>query len=85
MRNNVTALRHPTAIKQLRRALWLARLEVIKKKKMGLTFVKSTQYVANRKGNYYLRVDVYGDNTVTVWGDNSRDVTSTVFRAIIGA
>ena len=85
MRNNVATFRHPSVIKTIRRALWLARLECKRKAKAGSKWAKGTQYIANRKGLLYLRVDVYHDGTVCIWGDASRDVTQTIFRAIIGA
>lgn len=83
MRNNVNTFKHPKVICAIRFALWLARLEAKKKSKQFSGFVKGTQYVRNRKGNNYLRVDVYGDGVVRIFGDQSRDVTGIVLQSAL--
>ena len=79
MKNTITSFSHPTAQKQIRRALWLARLEQAK------TGQHAKQYVQNRKGNNYLRVSVHADRSVVIYGDCSRIVTDKVLTAIIKA
>lgn len=79
MKNTITQFSHPTVVKQIRRALWLARLEQAK------TGKDSRQYVQNRKGNNYLRISVHSDRSVVIYGDCSRIVTDKVLTAAIKA
>lgn len=82
MRNNITALKHPTIVRKIRLAIWLAKLEAIRKHKDGYSFSRGKQYVENRKGHNIMRVDwcidFNGYGSLVVWGDQSRNITSMV-------
>lgn len=86
MKNNAATFSHPATIQKLRWALWLTRLEAVKRSKqnnVGYGFAKT--YIQNKKGRNYLRLDVTRDNGTTiarVWGDCSKLVTDL---AITGA
>lgn len=82
MRNNITALKHPTIVRKIRRAIWLAKLEAMRKHKDGCIFSRGKQYVENRKGHNIMRVDwcinINGYGALVVWGDQSRNITGMV-------
>lgn len=82
MRNNITALKHPTIARKIRRAVWLAKLEAMRKHKDGHSFSRGKQYVENRKGHNIMRVDWcidrHGISALVVWGDKSRNITNMV-------
>lgn len=77
MRNNVTAFSHPEVIRKIRGALWIARIEAKKTGREG------RQYIANRKGNNFLRVSAYADGSFRIWGDQSREVTPLILAAVV--
>ena len=72
MRNNPTMIKHPTVLRRIRAALWLGRMEAIK------TGERVKHYISNRKGNNFLRVDVYPNGKIAIWGDCSIDITEMV-------
>lgn len=82
MRNNITALKHPTIVRKIRRAVWLAKLEAMRNHKDGHSFSRGKQYVENRKGHNIMRVDwcinINGCGELVVWGDQSRNITDMV-------
>ena len=84
MRNNITALKHPTIVRKIRRAIWLAKLEAhakvrdCRKAQKGIAQYRGTQYVENRKGHNIMRVDWYYGSGVVVYGDQSRNITNMV-------
>ena len=82
MRNNSTALAHPTMQRKLRYALWLAKLEAMQKHKRGAVAARGTQYIQNRKGHNVMRLDWNVCTGVTVWGDQSRNITGMVCKAL---
>jgi hypothetical protein len=87
MRNNITALQHPTIKRKIRRAIWLAKLAAHAEAR-GLPepadYRRHTKqhYVTNRKGKNILRVDYNYITGLTVWGDQSRNITSMVKAAL---
>ena len=88
MRNNAATFSHPETIRKIRAALWLARIEAVKKSKQTGKAHMGTQYVRNRKGISYLRVSVGKDKRgfwVHIWGDQSRDITGLVLAGAIRA
>jgi len=64
-----TTFNHPTFQKNIRLALWLARME---SKKTGK---RSVQYVKNKTGLCVLRVEVYDGKLTSVYttGHSSKD------------
>lgn len=88
MRNNVSALRHPTIQRKIRHAIWLAKLEAMRNYKADKhkLFNRGKQYVQNRHGHNIMRVDwnisVAGQQWLTVWGDQSRNITAMVKEAL---
>ena len=80
MKNNITALNHPTIQRKLRNAIWLAKLEAKASGKTAKQF-----YVENRHGCNIFRVDVSADMQLTVWGDCSRNITAMVMQSIEAA
>lgn len=82
MRNNITALQHPTIKRKIRRALWLAKLECLKEQRDGNPFACGRQYVQNRHGHNIMRVDYWPLTGIKVWGDQSRNITSMVVAAL---
>ena len=83
MRNNITAFQHPTIKRKIRRAIWLAKLEVTKeRKKNSRKLHHAVQYVQNRKGNNILRIDYNSAGFLTVWGDLCRNITPMVVEAM---
>lgn len=60
-----TTFNHPTFQKNIRQALWLARME---SKKTGHSVVK---YIENRKGVVVLRIDVYNGFLTSVLASGS--------------
>lgn len=86
MRNNITALQHPTIKRKIRHAAWLAKLEAMQKHKAGHSFARGTQYIANRKGHNIMRLDYCLDHNkvpaMVVWGDCSRNITALVLGAL---
>lgn len=83
MRNNITALKHPTIVRKIRRAIWLAKLAAHAIEK-GLPEPSDyyrhakQHYVQNRHGNAIMRVDYSTYTGLTVWGDQSRNITDMV-------
>lgn len=83
MRNNITALKHPTIVRKIRRAIWLAKLAAHAIEK-GLPAPSDYRrhakqhYVQNRHGRNVMRVDYSTRTGLTVWGDQSRDITDMV-------
>ena len=74
-----TTFNHPTFQKNIRQALWLARME---SKKTGHRVVK---YVQNRNGRNVLRLDVYDGKLTSVYaagnaksGNSSKDFASVL-------
>jgi len=69
---------NPTFQKNIRQALWLARME---SKKTGK---RSVQYVQNKHGMNVLRIDVYDGKLTSVYasGHNSKDFVSVVFEVL---
>lgn len=90
MRNNIAALRHPTIQRKIRHAIWLAKLEAYRFKAEDKGTCASSwsgrQYVQNRKGHNIMRVDfrVSGwlSQSLTVWGDQSRNITNMVLQSL---
>lgn len=87
MRNNITALMHPTIQRKLRRAIWLAKLAA-KSIEKGIPepsdYWRHTKqhYVQNRLGRNIMRVDYYISIGFCVWGDGSRNITKMVEDAL---
>ena len=75
MRNNITALNHPTMQRKLRNAIWFAKMEA---KQNG----HGREYIENRSGDAVMRVDVFADGSLRVWGDQSRNITQMVVDSI---
>ena len=67
-----TTFNHPTFQKNIRRALWLARME---NKKTGW---RAVQYVKNKTGLCVLRVEVYGGSLIGVYalGQSSKNLVT---------
>lgn len=85
MRNNITALAHPTIKRKIRHAVWLAKLEAYAKRRDGISYQGQSagrQYVANRKGNNILRIDWFVLGGLVVYGDQSRNITAMVAKAL---
>ncbi len=73
MKNNITMLNHPTMQRKIRNALWMAKMTV------KLTGRPAKQfYIQNRFGHNIIRLDMAADGQITVWGDQSRNITSMV-------
>ena len=73
-----TSMLHPSFQKNIRAALWLAKLE---SKKTGC---RSVQYVQNRNGRNTLRLDVYDGKLTSVYasGHSSKDFVSIVLEVL---
>ena len=73
-----SSLTHPTTIRHIRQALWLCKLE------RQATKCRSVQYVKNKKGENYLRVDLAynGDLCVYAGGQGSKDYSKAVISAL---
>lgn len=73
-----TSFKHPTFIKRIKRALWLAKLQSLK------TDYRCTEYVQNRNGRNVLRLDVKGNTLVAAYasGTGSKDYTAVINQAI---
>lgn len=89
MKNNITALQHPTIQRKIRHAIWLAKLEAYAARRYDMQLHgietrnnRGIQYVANRKGHNILRVDWYTIGGLWVYGDQSRNVTHLVKQAL---
>lgn len=93
MYQNANTMSHPETIRKMRAALWIARMDAHKKAKArkaaggipcGEYIAEGRQYVANRKGQLYLRVSVFaghdGTKAVRVYGDQGRDITALVLQ-----
>ena len=67
-----TTFANPTFQKNIRQALWLARME---NKKTGW---RAVQYVKNKTGLCVLRVEVYGGSLIGVYalGQNSKNLVT---------
>ncbi len=87
MRNNITALKHPTIQRAIRRAMWLAKLAAVAESK-GLHAPddyrrhSKQHYVENRHGRAIFRVDYSIATGLTVYGDESRNITKMVKQAL---
>lgn len=75
-----TTLKHPTFIKRIRRALWLAQLSSLKSGK------RSTEYVQNRNKRNCLRLDVKGTRLIAAYasGCSSKDFSEIINKALEG-
>lgn len=75
-----TSLSHPTTIKRIKRQLWLCKLESMSKHK------RSTQYVKNKHGNNFLRIDLYPNGELVCYASNGvmKNYASIVIKAIEG-
>jgi len=75
-----TTFANPTFQKNIRQALWLARME---SKKTGHRVVK---YVTNRYGRNVLRLDVYDGKLTSVYtsGHSSKDFASVLSNVLEG-
>jgi len=75
-----TTFANPTFQKNIRLALWLARME---SKKTGK---RSVQYVQNKHGRNVLRLDVYDGKLTSVYasGHSSKDFASVLSNVLEG-
>ena len=75
-----TTFANPTFQKNIRQALWLARME---SKKTGHRVVK---YVTNRYGRNVLRLDVYDGKLTSVYasGHSSKDFANVLSNVLEG-
>lgn len=73
-----TSLNHPKTIKRIKRALWLAKLAACKNGQRG------TEYVKNKKGNNYLRIDVYKTGELQCYASRQQNVTALIKKALEG-
>jgi hypothetical protein len=77
MRNNITAMMHPSFRARFSSAYSAARLEACRN-----PYTWQRAYVANRKGNNIMRIDLCFEDGrrigFRVWGDCSRDITKMV-------
>lgn len=85
MHNNITALRHPTVMTKVRRAVWMAKLIAARKAKQNESFPRGVQYVENRKGFYFMRIDWVHGVGLTAYGQESRNITKIVNAALYEA
>ena len=76
----VTSLTSKRMNRELRNALWLARLQAARNRKHGIQD-KGIAYVQNRHGKNVLRIDVYQDKTVAAWGELCSDKTTIILQA----
>lgn len=74
MRNNPTAYQHPTIQRKIKIAALKAWFDGRKTKPS----YRSKQYVANRHGNYIMRIDYSMKTGFTVYGDQSRNITNII-------
>lgn len=83
----LTSLKHPTMIRKVRRAVWLAKLAAHAQAK-GLPAPADYRrhakqhYVANRYGHLIMRVDYSIQSGITVYGDCSVNITHTIKQAL---
>lgn len=83
MKLNITSLNHPTIVRKIRRAIWLAKLAAHAIEK-GLPEPSDYRrhakqhYVQNRRGRNIMRVDYNTHTGLIVWGDESRNITDMV-------
>lgn len=90
MHNNLPALRHPTILTKVRRAVWLAKLSAMSQAK---GFAEPTDfrrhakqhYVQNRHGRNIIRIDFNVERGMTAYGDQSRNITDMVEAALYEA
>lgn len=73
-----SSLTHPTTIRHIRQALWLCKLE------RHATKCRAVQYVKNKKGENFLRIDLAynGDLWVHADGSGSKDYSKAVINAL---
>ncbi len=78
-----SSLTHPTTIRHIRQALWLCKIELCKLKRQAAK-CRAVQYVKNKKGENYLRVDLAynGDLCVYAGGQGSKDYSKAVISAL---
>ena len=83
MRTNINALKHPTIVRKIRRAVWLAKLAAHAIEK-GMVEPSDyhrhakQHYVQNRHGQNIMRVDYSTYTGLTVWGEESRNITHKI-------
>lgn len=87
MKNNITALMHPTMQRKIRRAIWLAKLAAVSTEKgipepTDYRRHNKQHYIQNRLGQNIMRVDYSTYTGLTVWGDCSRNITYMVEAAL---
>ena len=85
MRNNITAYKHPTIVRKIRQALWLAKLEAVREYKNGKFPYHAKRYVTNRHGHNIMRVSFFIDfdgRYMQVYGDQSRNITDMIVEAL---
>lgn len=76
-----SSLSHPTTVRHIRQALWLCKLELCKQKRQAKE-CQAVQYVKNKKGENFLRIDLRNGGNVVAYGIGGKDYSKAVISAL---